>query len=468
MRSWWLRQALEREGEDAARATPPLAADTRADICIVGGGYTGLWTALRIKAQEPATDVVLIEGDICGGGASGRNGGFCMTLMSKASTVLKLCGRQEGVRLLRESEEAVRAIGAFCAEHGIDCHFRPQGWLWAATNEAQLGAWEGAVEDLDRAGLHPYELLSREEAQRRGGSEAHVAGVFEPGVATVQPALLARGLRRMALEKGVRIHEQTRMTGLARGIRPAVHTAGGTVTAGTVVLALNAWAHELPEFRRSVIPVAVDAIITEPVPDRLAEMGLPDGIAISDSRYLVNYYRTTVDGRMSFGKGDGAIPFAGRLGDRFDAPSRRGPELESRMAAYYPKLAGAGVAAVWRGPATRTATGLPFFGRLPGSPGIVYGHGYTGNGVGPSYLGGRILAALALGLDDEWSNAGLVVREVPSFVPVEPFRFLGAKMVRAACLSKEKNEDAGRPAGPLTATLASLAPAGLVSVRKKG
>ena len=465
MRSFWLQQALGAEGAETAEA-PPLDGDTRADVCIVGGGFTGLWTALRLKELEPALDVAIVEGDICGGGASGRNGGFVMTWMSKALTLLKICGAQEGVRLLRASEDGVVAIGAFCVEHGIEADFRHDGWMWTASNEAQLGAWSETVEALDKLGVHALEELPADEVARRTGSESHIAGVYERGVATVQPARLARGLRRVALERGVRIYEQTRMTELVRAATPAVKTARGTISADAVVLALNAWAHELPEFRRTVMPIAVDAIMTEAVPERLAEIGLVDGLAISDSRMMVDYYRTTTDGRISIGKGGGAIPFAGRLGGRYDTASQRTAEVHERLLRYYPSLADVPLAATWRGPATRTATGLPFFGRLPGCPQIVYGHGYTGNGVGPSYTGGRILASLALGRQDEWSTNGLAGGPQGGFPP-EPFRYIGGNLIRGAIARKDAAEDAARPPGALDDFLVGLAPAGLAPTKKK-
>ena len=463
MRSYWLQQALDGEG---AAAAPPLASDLKTDVCIVGGGFTGLWTAIRLKEHEPALDVTIIEGDICGGGASGRNGGFCMTWMSKAEKLLEICGAQEGVRLLRESEAGVKAIGAFCAAEGVDCQFTHHGWIWTASNQAQAGAWADTVEQLEKLGVHAYEPLSREEVAARTGSDRHVAGVFEAGVATVQPAMLARGLRRVALQRGVRIHEGTRMTELVRGPKPAVRTARGAVSAQTVVLALNAWAHELPEFRRTVMPLAADAVVTEPVPETLAAIGLADCAAVSDSRLLVNYYRATIDGRMAWGKGGGGIPFAGRVGQSFDGPSPRRSQVRAEMARYYPALAEVPIAAAWRGPATRTMTGLPFFGRLQGSPRIVYGHGYTGNGVGPCYLGGRILASLALDRRDEWSETPLARGPRPAKLPPEPIRFLGGRIVRAACVRSDRAEDEGRKPGLVDRRLAALAPAGLSPVKK--
>jgi len=257
------------------------------------------------------------------------------------------------------------------------------------------------------------------------------------------------------------------MTGLVRGAPPEVHTPRARIRADTVVLALNAWAHQLREFRRAILPLAADVVITEPLPERLASLGLVDGRAISDSRLLVNYYRTTPDGRLCFGKGGGALPpYGGRLGSFMDGETSRRDEVRDEMLRFYPVLADARIEASWQGPATRTATGLPFFGRLPGHERIVYGHGYTGNGVGPSYLGGRILASLALRRDDEWSATPLVVARPATFMPPEPFRYLGGRLVRRAARRKDRAEDAGRQPGFLDRTLAGLAPKGLAPVAK--
>jgi glycine/D-amino acid oxidase-like deaminating enzyme len=253
------------------------------------------------------------------------------------------------------------------------------------------------------------------------------------------------------------------MTRLIRETTPRVKTNRGTVTATRVILALNAWAHELPEFRRSIIPIGPSAFVTEPAPERLAEVGLTDGVAISDSHMLVNYYRTTRDGRLAWGKGGGPIPFAGRVGTNYDGPAPRPDLAWSELIRYYPSLSDLKIATTWSGPATRTDTGMPSFGRLPSAPAILYGHGYTGNGVGPSYLGGRILASLALDLDDEWANTPLV-RMPQAFMPPEPIRYIGGQMVRAAAQAKDRAEDAGRKPGGLVTKLAALAPAGLAPV----
>lgn len=456
-RSHWLAEAL-----GAEPATPePIRGDTNADICIVGGGFTGLWTAIHLKQRDPSLDVVVIEKDLCGAGASGRNGGFCMTWSSKISTLIKLAGAQEALRLFRASEEGVKSIQAFCGEHGIDCGFRLDGWLWMASNRTQLGAWDAAVETLDKLGAHPFDPLNESEVQARSGSKRYLGGVFESVTATVQPAKLARGLARAACGLGVRVHEQTPMRRLERGAPARVHTAGGTVTAERVVLALNAWATHFAEFRPSVLAVVTDMVATEAAPERLAAAGLGHGMAMSDSRMLVNYYRTTMDGRLAWGIGGSGFPWGGTPGEREDGPSKRPAHLAANLRRYYPGLADLGMATTWRGPVTRTATGLPFFGHMDGHPNIVYGHGYTGNGVGPCFLGGKVLASLAQGIADEWSGCALAKGPPGRFAP-EPFRYVGAHMVRDAVARKERAEDADRRPSRLDRALATLAPAGLV------
>jgi putative aminophosphonate oxidoreductase len=459
MRSLWLQEALAGESD-----APPLEGAESADVCIVGGGFTGLWTALRIKEHDPSLDVVLVEADVCGGGPSGRNGGFVLSWWAKFVKLEHAVGVEEALRLCRISADAVEAIGGFCAANGIDAHYRHDGWLWAATNRAQIGAWEDTVAATERHGAGAFVRLPPEEVAARAGSPTHLAGVFEPTAATVQPALLARGLRRVALERGVRIFERSPMTRLVRSRPPRVVTARGMVTAERVVLAMNAWLAQVRELSRSLFVVGTDMVATEAVPERLADIGLTTGIAISDSRLLVNYYRTTLDGRIAFGRGGGALAIGGAIGAQFSGASQRAADVAAAFRAIYPALADVPTPVSWTGPIDRSWTGVPFFGSLDGRPDIVYGAGYSGNGVGPSYLGGRMLASLVLRLDDEWSySAGLLPPR--GGVPPEPVRHLGGLLVKAAVARKERLEDRERTPDPVTRRLAALAPAGLVPLK---
>jgi glycine/D-amino acid oxidase-like deaminating enzyme len=403
---------------------------------------------------------------VCGAGASGRNGGFVLSLWAKFEALERVCGAAEALRLARASAAAVAEIAAFCREHGIDAHVRQDGWLWTATNRSQLGAWRSTLAAIERHGERPFDRLDPDEVARRAGSPTHLAGVFEPTAATVQPALLARGLRRVALQRGVRIREHSPMTALERGRPPRVRTPRGSVIASCVVLAMNAWASRLREVRRAVVVIASDMIATAPIPDRLREIGWTDGMCIDDSRLLVNYYRTTLDGRLVFGQGGGMLAYAGMVGDRFDGPSPRAEQVRAGLRFIYPRLADAPVTHTWTGPIDRTVIGLPFFWRLGGRDDLLCGAGYSGNGVGPSRLGGRILASLALRLDDEWASCGLAREPAGGWLPPEPLRYIGGRIVRAAVARKECAEDAGRRASPPTLAIARLAPAGLVPINE--
>jgi glycine/D-amino acid oxidase-like deaminating enzyme len=158
-RSLWLEEALAHD--DAVEET--LRERERADVCIVGGGYTGLWTAIRLKELESAADVVLVEADICGAGPSGRNGGFALSWWPKIETLVERVGEEEALRLARAAEAAVSELGDFCAREGIDAHFHRGGWLWTATSAAQLGGWNGAVQTAARLGAEPFRLVGAEE-----------------------------------------------------------------------------------------------------------------------------------------------------------------------------------------------------------------------------------------------------------------------------------------------------------------
>jgi putative aminophosphonate oxidoreductase len=459
-RSFWLQEALR--GEEAAEA-PELLEDAEADVCIVGGGYTGLWTALRVKELEPDASVLLLDADICGGGPSGRNGGFALSWWPKVETLAKRVGHDETFRLVKASETAVDEIGEFCRSEQVDAHFHRGGWLWTATSPAQVGSWNGAVRAAEAYGERPFELLSADEVRARTGSPVHLGAAFEAGAATVQPALLARGLRRVALARGIRIHEHTPMVELDRE-QGVVRTPSGSVRAEAVVLALNAWAIKVRELSRALVALSSDMVATAPMPERLAE-SWSGGEAISNSRLMVHYYRTTKDGRIAFGRGGGRLAYGDRVDSNFDYNERQTRELKTELRELVPTAEGVAITNAWGGPIDRTPDGLPLCGRLPGRARIVYGTGYSGNGVAPSLTVSKILASSALGRDDEWAGSGLN-GGVPGRFPPEPVRFVGGLVVREAVRRKESREDRGLGVDPVTRALAGLAPSGFFRVSR--
>lgn len=455
-RSHWLRQALAEERDLA----PPLTGAVTADVCIVGGGYLGLWTAIRLLEEQPGLSVVLLERDICGAGPSGRNSGMLLPAWAKFGALAALGGEQRALDFVLRAQQAIDEIERFCTAQGIDCWFDRVGWLWGATCEAQRGAWDESLRRLERLGLTPARAVGREEIRALTGSEHLLAGVFDPTAATIQPALLARGLRRVALAKGLRLYEKSAMRRFSRRAPLRVETAEGSVTAGRLILAMNAWSAAVPELAPAIFNIASDDAASQPMTELLDRLGCRRSPLVIDSRVFVSGFRMTRDGRLNVGVTGGAIGFGGHVDRRFHGPSPRVAAMREALRAAHPALADFPLASAWNGPIDRTDSGLPLFGRLPAQPDVLYGYGFSGNGIGMTFLGGRILAALALEREDGWSNS-LLVRPVSRGFPPEPFRFVGAHLVRNAVRRRDALEHQGRKPGPLTAWLAGLAPSGV-------
>jgi glycine/D-amino acid oxidase-like deaminating enzyme len=442
---WWL--------EEAGGVTPtrPLDGDAVADVVVVGGGYLGLWTAWQLLALEPGTDVVVLEAAVCGHGPSGRNGGFCETLWGDAPTLRESAGDAAALAVCRASEEAVRGIAAWCETNEVDAWFREAPMLRVATTESQVGSWDKTVVAAAALGA-PEEVvsISASGVRARCDSPLFLAGALYRLNATVHPARLALGLRSKLLERGVRIHERTEVARLARD--GSVETRTGRVRAGSVVLAVNSAAAGFPGYRLSLAVASSHIVLTEPVPDALEELGWTGGEAIVDSRTLLHYMRTTRDGRIVFGWGGGAMGYGGRASDRLELAPDVIAETGQALVRFFPQVRGRAVTHAWGGPIDVSPTHLPIFG----SRGCVHhGFGFTGNGVGPSYLGGEILARLALDRRDERTSLALVEPGRKLFPP-EPFRYAGGSLIRRALLAKDAAEDEGHTPGTVTRLVSSL------------
>ncbi len=449
----WLEQAIAR---DPGGPCPPLRGTERADVCIVGGGFVGLWTAVEVTRRAPDARVVLIDAETCGSGASGRNGGWVTGWFDELPQLVRRFGPDAGLALADRMSATIGDIGAFAAEHGIDCDYRQAGALWTASAPAQVGAWQEALEACRARGRGDrLELLSGEELRRRTGSPLPLAGVRQTDGAAIQPAHLARGLRRVLLERGVRIREATPMRRLHRGRPAVVETAMGRVEAGHVVLALGAWSAAIRELRRTLVPVGSQIVATEPVPERIARLGWTGGETFGDARLLVHYAQVSADGRIVFGRGGGAIGPAGRV----LATHHRDPATVRIVAAdfrrFFPSLADVRLTHAWGGPVDRAPGHLPWVGALGDAGTVHYAAGFSGNGVGPSALLARSLAARALDADDDDSRSPLV-SEPPGYLPPEPFRTAGGALVRNAVRRAEAAEEAGRRPDPATAALRRL------------
>jgi putative aminophosphonate oxidoreductase len=425
----------------------------------VGGGYTGLWTAIQLKQKQPDLNIVLIDKGLCGSGASGRNGGCMLSWSTKYMSLRRLFGEPEASRLVQASEQALYQIRDFCLEHDIDAQLRLDGILYTATNQAQSGYMDPVISGLMDRNINSWERWPLEKVQKTSGSLHNIEGFFSPHAGSVQPALLVRGLKRVAQSMGVTIYENTSMDSVREGKPVVVNTLQGDISAKKVVLAINAWMpQKYPSFNKNIMLISSDMVITESVPCLLNDAGLKDGKVVVDSRVFVHYYRGTPDGRLMLGKGGNMFAFNNRIHAAFDQPSRYQAQLRESMERFFPYLKDCRIERTWTGPSDRSSTGLPFFGHLNGQDNIVYGLGYSGNGVGQAYLGGQILSSIVLELDNEWTRSGLSKGPLGQFPP-EPIRWLGAMAVRGAIRRKENAEDDGIRPWRIDRQLAKLAAA---------
>jgi glycine/D-amino acid oxidase-like deaminating enzyme len=421
---WWITEA------GAPEPAAALTSRVDADVVVVGGGYVGLWTALTLRRRDPDRRVVLVEADRCGHGPSGRNGGFLHGYWSMLAWLRDRLGADDALRVAHAGEGIVPAVRAL----GDDVWLRESGMLEVETTAAQARAADDAVEVARQLGV-PQEAvaLTVEEVAARCGSPVFGRGVLFRDGATVHPARLAFALRRHALEAGVELYERTPATRVRDAV---VESPEGAVRARDVVLATNAaLAHWRPLARR-LAEFSSYVVLTEPVPDMLGEIGWTGGEAIADGRMFLHYFRTTDDGRVLMGSAGGTRAHAAR-----------------GLRRLLPMLSGARVTHDWGGPIDVSADRLPIIGSRGR---IHYAAGFTGNGVGPSWLVAQALSSLVLDADDDWSRLPLVNRRVRP-LPPEPLKRLGGAIVRASVLALEEADEEGRRP-PLAARVGAALP----------
>lgn len=452
---FWLEEALSADRDPPP--APPLEEECDVDVAIVGAGYTGLWTALALRERDPGLRVAVLEAEICGWGPSGRNGGFLHGFWTQLPSLRAMLGDERTLELCRAGSRIVPAVRAFCDARGEDVWLREGGYLKVSAAPAQDEPLERALAAARALGVEEMtQPLTGAEVAGRIRSPRFRRGILFPECATVQPARLARALRRAAIADGVRLYERTRIDRVKAGSPAVLETPRGLVRAPEVVVATNAWMTDWKPVAGRLTNFGSYAVLTEPVPDLLAEIGWTGGEAVADWRMFVHYFRTTPDGRVLMGSGSGPIGFGGRVDRRFTADGPSAGRAERGLRELLPGLAAARVTHAWGGPIDVSADHQPFFGTVPGAR-VHYGAGYSGHGVGPAWIGGQILASLVLGIDDEWTALPLATRRVPA-LPPEPLRHVGGGLVRAAIMSCEEASEAGR-AGSLAARTVAAVPA---------
>jgi glycine/D-amino acid oxidase-like deaminating enzyme len=447
--SFWLETA----GEELV-PRPSLPASMETDVAILGAGFTGLWTAYYLLKREPSLRVVVLEAEISGFGASGRNGAWCNSAFPVSPGELeRRFGSDAARELLLEMRGAVDEVGRVAAEEGIDAQYFRGGQLRVARGDNQLPGIEETYESYRTLGLEgDLRLLDAEET----AGSIRITGVrgalYNPHCATIHPARLVRGLARAVERLGGEIFERTPVTDYEGGASPRLVTDAGEVRARTVVLAGEAYLARLRKLRRQVLPIYSLIVLTEPLSDeQWAEIGWEGRECVASNRYTVDYLSRTADGRILFGGRGAPYHYGSRIEDEYD---RHGPthEMLRRTAReWFPALEGARFTHAWGGPLAVPRDWMPTMSYDPAG-GVATARGYTGQGVSTANLSGRTLADLILGHDTSITRLPTVNHEPRPWEP-EPLRWLGARYVQRGLMKvDDRSERTGEP--PTGKTLA--------------
>ncbi len=440
-RSLW----LDGLGEDL-QPRPALAGDADCDVAIVGAGFTGLWTAYYLKQHAPDLRVTVLEREIAGFGPSGRNGGWASGGVSGSARLYARRGGMEAVlRAERQTHAAVAEIGRVADAEGIDCGYVHGGMLFVATSEPQRRRLLERLESARQLGLGEDDtrLLEPDELAGRVRVEGAVAATFSPHGARIDPGRLVRGLATACDRLGVVIHERTEALELGAG---RVRCTQGTVTAGTVLRATEAYTTELAGERRRFLPLYSLMVATEPLPaETWDQLGWAGRELVADVHHLFFYAQRTVDDRIAIG-GRGA-PY--RLGSPIDQQHERNADVRRRLVGTlrrrFPGTQDAAVTHHWGGPLGVPRDWSMSISFDPASR-TGWAGGYSGHGVVAANVAGRTLADLALGRDTDLTALPWVNHRSPRWEP-EPLRFAASRAIVAVLGAADRREDAtGRPA----------------------
>ncbi len=403
-----------------AEVGSPLESSLEADVAIVGGGFTGLWTALCLKELEPSTNVVLLEAERIAYGASGRNAGIVgETFDHSHGLAVRHFGLAEARQLAQLARANLDEMERFLVETGIDAEFERTGQLFVALEPHHEQELDAALDAARTVGIEDWRRLDRDETRIELASPLYRGGLVSPRAATVHPAKLALGLGREAARRGVTIHERTPVTSWRRdgaGIRLA--TPHGAVRARRAILATNAYTHHLaPTVGRRFLPLYDYVLASAPLSDTQWEaLGWRNRRGVTDGRTFFNYYRPTRDRRIVWGTSE-ARYFAGdRVGPDCDHSEAHYESLRASFRRHFPQLGELEFPYAWGGPIASTTRFTPFFGALAGGR-LLYGLGYTGHGVGTTRIAGKILAHLALEKRSELLDLSLVTKPPLPFPP---------------------------------------------------
>jgi glycine/D-amino acid oxidase-like deaminating enzyme len=424
---------------------PALAGDLEVDVAIVGGGYSGLWTAYYLRLLDPTLRVVVIEREVVGFGASGRNGGWCIGEVAASPDVVQRASSNDMARrFLHEVHGSVDEVGRVAAAEGIDCHFAKGGTLRLARNPAHLSRQRAEVEHHQHEfGLTDDDLrmLGASEAAARVGATSVLGAMFFAHTAALHPTLLVRGLGEAVERHGGVIVEGTAALAIESG---QVQTTHGTVRAEVIVRATEGYTRDLEGHGRTLVPLYSLMIATEPIDDATWEsIGLAERETFSDDRHLVIYGQRTADGRIAFGGRGAPYGFGSRIDSSIEQQSATHDLVESTLRDLFPQLADVGISHRWGGVLGVPRDWFPSVG-LDRSTGLGWAGGYVGEGVAAANLAGRTLAELISGVESPRTDLPWVDHRSRRWEP-EPLRWLAINgALRAMTLADRAEARSGK------------------------
>lgn len=406
----------------------PLTGDVEVDVAIVGAGYTGLWTAYYLSEHAPALRIAVVDKEIAGFGASGRNGGWCSAeFPASLQKVARIGGRDAALALQAALDDTVDEVGRVADREGIDCHYAKGGSVVLARSAPQLTRAAGEVRAAQDEGLPPdrLQLLSAEEAGARVHATRVMGGTYTPHCAAIHPARLVRGLADTVVRRGVRLYERTAATEIRQGV---VETAAGPrIRARYVLRATEGFTRSLRGHRRTLAPVYSLVMATEPLSDATWEkIGLAERETFRDYRHLIIYGQRTTDGRLVFGGRGAPYHFGSQVRPGFDRDPRVFAALRDVLVDLFPAARTAAVTHTWGGPLGVPRDWFASVG-LDRSTGLGWAGGYVGDGVATANLAGRTLADLVLERETPLVRLPWVQHRSPRWEP-EPVRWLGTNL----------------------------------------
>ena len=417
-----------------------LIGETTTDLCIVGAGYTGLWTALLAKEKNPERNVIIIEQLETGAGASGRNGGFCSYSLTHGFMNGYSRFKDEMAIIERLGRENLEAIEATIKKYGIDCQFELTGEISVANEEWQM---EDLIEiaNLRNSFGDSVQILSKEEMQTRVHSPISVGGLWDPdGTALIDPARLVWGLEQACIKSGVVIYENTSALWLERASKGIiVHTPYGTVYAQKVALATNIYRSLIRRAKKYVVPVYDFQLVTEPLtPEQMESIGWKDREGLSEAGNQFHYYRLTKDNEILWGGYDAIYNFRGKVRHEYETSAETYAHLAQAFLETFPQLQGIKFTHGWGGAIDTCSRFTQFWGKAHRGK-VAYVMGYTGLGVGASRFGAQVMLDLLDGEDNERTRLKMVRRKPLPFPP-EPFKFIFIRLTQWSLNKSDQNQ----------------------------